>query len=614
MLVSSLFVLAVLSKPYAGIRHDSVLYLGQALYEIYPERLAHDIFFQYGSQSSFTLFPTFIGKLIEIFPVADVFLYTTLLSRLAFAWASWYLLRDLVPANVRIIATAAAITLPSFYGGSQLLSYAEPFLTARAIAEPIALVGLAFILQQKYLLSGIILAIGGLMHPLQIIPIIAIGLPLAVNDKKKAAIVIAVLLATASFVTLSSKAVQSNVTTVVDVEWNRWLHAASDHLFISSWSIEDWSFFCTDFFLVALFSFHTKGTPRKLSHITLCVSLAAVLFSALLFDLLHFSLAGALQAWRTQWLLHWLAVSTLPATFYVLYKQKNSAIQILLVASIATTGMALGWNPLAVGGVPIIFIALYILNARATFSPLFKCAIAVFCVLSNALIVCCLFDYLYTSYKNTGSTKQNLLAFVICLFASATVLRFIRIPSPKLAAVIFCNIYLAGAVLAVGLWDMRSIRQRQSERNFPISTLEGSEIDKLPNDTQILWPNHVLQTWLWFHRPSYMSPSQLAGIIFNRETARQADLRTEKLVTEDQSGLCLAIASKGQKRDLPQCKFTYSIVEQICRNTTPLPLVILLDEPIDFPVNRRELRSLATQTIGSERFKLYMYQCAKLNL
>ena len=49
--------LLLLLHRYAGIRHDSILYLGQVQMERHPEALGQDLFFLYGSQSRYSLFP-----------------------------------------------------------------------------------------------------------------------------------------------------------------------------------------------------------------------------------------------------------------------------------------------------------------------------------------------------------------------------------------------------------------------------------------------------------------------------------------------------------------------------------------------------------------------------
>jgi len=89
----------LLFHPYWGIWHDSVLYLGQALALLYPESFRQDLFFAFGSQADYTLFPRAIAWLIERYGSGEVFRWLTLCGLVAFVAASWQLIRHLIPAH-----------------------------------------------------------------------------------------------------------------------------------------------------------------------------------------------------------------------------------------------------------------------------------------------------------------------------------------------------------------------------------------------------------------------------------------------------------------------------------------------------------------------------------
>ena len=81
----ALFLLYYL-RPYYGIRHDGALYLGQALLRLDPGNLSSDLFFKYGSQADFTVFPYFVASLLRHFDAASVFLVMTVSSLALFWW------------------------------------------------------------------------------------------------------------------------------------------------------------------------------------------------------------------------------------------------------------------------------------------------------------------------------------------------------------------------------------------------------------------------------------------------------------------------------------------------------------------------------------------------
>ena len=46
----------LIARPYRGVRHDALLYLGQALRRLMPDRFANDLFLQVASQEKYSFF------------------------------------------------------------------------------------------------------------------------------------------------------------------------------------------------------------------------------------------------------------------------------------------------------------------------------------------------------------------------------------------------------------------------------------------------------------------------------------------------------------------------------------------------------------------------------
>ena len=90
-------VVLLLFHPYRGILHDSTIYAGQALALLDPAPFAHDLFFAYGSQAQFSLFPSLVAHLVQTLGLGNAFLWLTLAGLLAFVIASWGLLHQLLP-------------------------------------------------------------------------------------------------------------------------------------------------------------------------------------------------------------------------------------------------------------------------------------------------------------------------------------------------------------------------------------------------------------------------------------------------------------------------------------------------------------------------------------
>ncbi len=60
------FLLWLLNHPYQGIWHDARVYGLIAAHWIYPEALASDLFFRFGSQGSLSLFTPIYGALVRV--------------------------------------------------------------------------------------------------------------------------------------------------------------------------------------------------------------------------------------------------------------------------------------------------------------------------------------------------------------------------------------------------------------------------------------------------------------------------------------------------------------------------------------------------------------------
>ena len=61
-----LVALWVLAHPYGGLRHDGLLYAGQAMAHLRPDVFGRDLFFAYGSQDDYTIFGQVYAAAVKI--------------------------------------------------------------------------------------------------------------------------------------------------------------------------------------------------------------------------------------------------------------------------------------------------------------------------------------------------------------------------------------------------------------------------------------------------------------------------------------------------------------------------------------------------------------------
>jgi hypothetical protein len=80
-----------------------------------------------------------------------------------------------VPAGVLVPAAAAVFALPAFYSSDLVLRVAEPFLTARSFAEPLAAGGLLACLAGARAAGGALLLAAAAIHPIMAAPAVLAG-------------------------------------------------------------------------------------------------------------------------------------------------------------------------------------------------------------------------------------------------------------------------------------------------------------------------------------------------------------------------------------------------------------------------------------------------------
>lgn len=170
VLVGLWFVL----RGYRGIEHDALLYTGEALRTISPETFRRDIFFAFGSQGSFTLFPRAYAILIELIGLKAAAYSLTLLGKLLWMWACIALCRKALPSGGLLLALAAVVIQQSYYDVFGIFSYGEPFLTPRIYAEALVMAGLTACLRGRFLWALALASVGLLVHPLMVLSFVPI--------------------------------------------------------------------------------------------------------------------------------------------------------------------------------------------------------------------------------------------------------------------------------------------------------------------------------------------------------------------------------------------------------------------------------------------------------
>ncbi|PKO83513.1 MAG: hypothetical protein CVU17_07935 [Betaproteobacteria bacterium HGW-Betaproteobacteria-11] len=164
----SAFLLWLLNHPYQGIWHDARIYGLIAAHWIYPEALANDVFFRFGSQADLSLFTPLYGELVRALGL-DAAARLVVLSGAAGWVTAWVLFAHAVLGESlagRFAVLFAAVVTVSYSPNGGVFMLDENFATARSWALPCGLLAIAFELKgYRRWASGLAL-LAFLLHPL----------------------------------------------------------------------------------------------------------------------------------------------------------------------------------------------------------------------------------------------------------------------------------------------------------------------------------------------------------------------------------------------------------------------------------------------------------------
>ena len=516
-------------RRYAGINHDAVLYLGQALVRLWPEIYGNDLVFVHGGgQSQYTLFPHLVAKALEWRDPATIFMWGALAAHLLFAVAGWFCIKALLPAGQRYWAWLGVLSLPTMYGMVRMFGYSEQFLTPRPVAEGFCLLGIGMLARQRWLLAAACMATAGLFHPLQTFAVVLVVWPWAVMQDKRwlhAAWLGVPVLGLA----LSGVSPFAGLLQPADADWLYILRDNTPQLFLTRWTTDDFRFLLMDV-LVLAYSWHALrgafGAWCVAGLAGLGLGLGATL---VLVDGLHLILPAGLQLWRVHWLAHWLAMAAIAALLHRDMQAKNGSRALLLAFAVSLSLGQGGWLWLVPA---LLYPALPRIVAGRP--PRVERLVG---WMSCAGILLLFASYAYSEFVMFRMAHYRLELYAIdrrlLVFAP------IALGLPLLGVWLWARLATRGRTLLLTFvlcplvlisalrWDLRSPEVLAFERATFRSDIFGVSI---PKDAQVVWGYETLTgPWLVLRRASFFSPHQLSGQVFNRDMAMDGRRRLNRL-------------------------------------------------------------------------------------
>lgn len=598
--------LLLLIHRYPGINHDASIYFGLVLHQLWPDTFAHDLFFAYGSQGSFTLIPWLLAELARFAPLPHVFLMGALLGLLLFGWASWRFLRSLLPEPARHWAWMAVIALPGMYSVLRVFSYGEPFFTARPLAEALSLFGLTFLTRRRLPAAAMCFIAAGLLHPLQAIGAVLIAWAwLILQDRRwlhLAWLGLPVLLL--GFTTVKPF---DGLYRVIDPAWLKDLSDFTLQLFVTHWYPEDWAMLARDLLVLGYVAWHLRDAFGRWCLAGLGGLLLGIAASLLLADLLHLALPTALQLWRVHWLAHLLANAAIGVLLYrdLSSRQWQRASVLALFTTMTASGFLWTW---------VLPLAAYAFWPRLSLrmTPVFQRTLAALAVLFMLGLLAAYIAEEWLPFRlahyrlDLYAIDRRILAFPLVGMGLGLLGLWLwgRSRTPRQHLVLFG---LAALLAAAGAlrWDARSPVARALEAQSFNSTLFGVP---LPEQSQVFWDLPMYPAvWVALGRADYFSPWQLAGSVFNRGTPEEGRHRLERVrdvIEEDMYCQDRSVPA----RERAHCRISNATLYLICRpGLSPPPDYLVLPYRQDPPALGQW--SIPDPVDGGEMVTFWLYAC-----
>jgi len=520
----------LLTHRYAGINQDSILYLGQAMLQRWPEIFGDDLFFSHGSQGDYTLFPRLVAWTFGWASTPMVFLWGGLAGLLLFAAAGWYCLRALLPEQQRYWAWLGVLCLPTMYGMAGMFGYHEPFFTPRPVAEALCLLCIGLLARNRLIPAIACLALAALFHPLQAIAATLIAWPwLAMRDRRW--LHAAWLAVPLTLLAIAGVSPFDGLFRTIDPTWLKSLRELTGQLFLSEWARESFTTLLFDALLLTYVWRTLHGPLPEWSGAALLGLTLGISANLILVDWLHLALPAGLQPWRVQWLAHWFAMAGFATLLYRDFHQQAAARALLLAMTGLLVWVIGGWTWLPFAVLYAAWPRLFAQGRHSRLVPLLAglFALGLVGLLFNHAASEWMFFKVAHYRLDLYPLDRRMLAFPLLALGLPLLGTLAwRRAAPRLRGWLVACILCPLVALAAFRWDARPPLILAVEQNAFRSDVFGLS---LPRDAQVYWDTDtLLGSWLVLHRASYFNRAQMAGIVFNRDTAVDVRQRIDRML------------------------------------------------------------------------------------
>jgi hypothetical protein len=529
-LLTGVLALWALTHHYAGLAEDGELYAFQAMARLRPY-LASDIYLNSTSQDAYTVFSPLYAAVIRLLGlrVASTLLFA--LFTACFYSAAWFMVRRLLGSRCAWLSLAMLICATLPYGGYGIFKVPQDYLTARSLAEALVVLSLAAHVCGNKRLAAAAIFVALLFHPLMAMPGLLLLLCVSVST---GAAVTAACIGTAGVAIVAAAAGHDYVSwkflRVMDPNWLDVAHERSQFLFLNLWHRTDWEEQLRPFVSLLLsFALLDSAPIRKLCSCAALVGAAGLGIAAIAGAIGPVAVFVQGQGWRWVWVTSLIAVLLLAPTALRSWRAGGCGYLCAVL-------LVLSWTFPPGNGTLMIGAALLLWALRSQIRPerdrwlqaaaWFLIVTAAAWTLSKVWLTLpsqppvsfaagvSLLRDLFTS-RILGLAVFGLSVFAIFRWPRAL------IPTLILAFVLFVAV-LPGSLVENG--GFNALIERRQFADWQAAIPDTSTVMVLPA------PKTANFAWFTLERPSYLTLSQSAGVIFSSATATEVRRRSEVLL------------------------------------------------------------------------------------
>ena len=519
---------------YSGLADDARLYTMQALRVLQPDAFQGELIFSTSSQDAFTLFPRLHAVFVAALGAAAAGLWLTLFGQALWLGGAIFLFRRCASGGRLFWGLLGLVALSPDVGGVSVFQYGEGFLTARLYAEALTLWALA-VAPERRLWAVLLAVVAALLHP--IYGVIALGaavLLLAGRDMRWAALIpvgagAAIALGAADIGPFAALFAE------MDGRWRSVAEGRNAVCFPLGWRAEDWAQIVVDALVVGLALLSASSRFRDLLLAGLVAGLGGLALSVY-GDATNNLLLIQLQLSRGLWLVAALANFALGAVAHDLWRREGGRAVFALLA----TGFLMPLFPVfAFATVATAsWLAWRLLRSEASAPPAWAQAGGYVVLIGAGLIYLASRgaalagdalqaaeagrDWLLALLRSPVGLDRLIVLLPLCLWPRRLSLGGRGVPVAALAVLVM------GAVA----WNARGRFARDLEHGRGFETMRQA----IPASAQVFWhargpmaDKEAELIWFGLARTPYLSYTQGAGLIFDRDLALEYERRAGAL-------------------------------------------------------------------------------------